>query len=100
MKSVQQFLVTFFISILFCASLKAQADNEGRFRMTKDEIINSKAPGQKAPGSSNLSAVQVVVLFGDPFQSGPVYDCYKSGSKHKNSRPSSSGSACCYGAFG
>jgi hypothetical protein len=57
MKTVVQFLFTFFIFILFCASLKAQAVDEGRFRMTKDEIIDGKATGQKAPGSSNLSAV-------------------------------------------
>jgi quercetin dioxygenase-like cupin family protein len=70
MKSFLQVLFTFFISVLFCASLKAQAVNEGQFRMTKDEIIDSKAPGKKAPGSSNLSAVQVIVLFGDPSKAG------------------------------
>jgi hypothetical protein len=70
MKTVVQFLFTFFIFILFCASLKAQAVDEGRFRMTKDEIIDSKAPEQKAPGSSNLPAVQVIVLFGDPSKTG------------------------------
>ncbi len=70
MKSVVQVLFISLISICFSASVKAQAVNEGPFRMTKDEIIDSKAPGQKAPGSSNLPAVQVIVLFGDPSKAG------------------------------
>ena len=70
MKSVVQVLFIFLMSIGVSASIKAQAVHEGPFRMTKDEIIESKAPGQKAPGSSNLSAVQVIVLFGDPSKEG------------------------------
>lgn len=41
-----------------------------QLRMTQREIINLKATGETAPGSSNSSAVQVVVIYGDPSKAG------------------------------
>lgn len=38
--------------------------------MTQQEIISTKATGVSAPGSSNLSAVQVIVIHGDPSKPG------------------------------
>lgn len=38
--------------------------------MTQQEIIATKATGPTAPGSSNLSAVQVIVIYGDPSKAG------------------------------
>ena len=38
--------------------------------MTQQEIINTKATGISAPGSSNLIAVQVIVIHGDPSKVG------------------------------
>jgi hypothetical protein len=38
--------------------------------MTQQEIIATKATDPSAPGSSNLSAVQVIVIFGDPSKPG------------------------------
>jgi hypothetical protein len=70
MKSVLQILFTFFLSIAFCTNVCAQAKNEGQLRLTKEEIMDSKSFGQKAPGTSNLPAVQQMVLFGDPSVAG------------------------------
>jgi quercetin dioxygenase-like cupin family protein len=70
MKYILQVLFVFFFSIIICTSTKAQAVNEGRLRMTKEEILNSQAASKGAPGSSNLSAVQEFVLFGDPSAKG------------------------------
>ncbi|MEO7045765.1 MAG: cupin domain-containing protein [Ferruginibacter sp.] len=51
-------------------SANAQQNNNGQLRMTQQEIINTKASGANAPGSSNLSAVQVIVVFGNPSKPG------------------------------
>ncbi|MEO8412426.1 MAG: cupin domain-containing protein [Ginsengibacter sp.] len=48
----------------------AQSGASGQLRMTPQEIIVTKRSGQNAPGSSNLSAVQVVVIHGDPSKPG------------------------------
>ncbi len=58
------------VLFIFCTSLKAQETNNGQLRMTKEEILQSKAAGTGTPGSSNLSAVQEIVLFGDPSKPG------------------------------
>jgi hypothetical protein len=50
--------------------VNAQADNNGQLRMTKKEIVAIKATGAAAPGSSNSSAVQVIVVYGDPSKPG------------------------------
>ena len=65
------------ISILFVIGLllniesaHAQPGESGQLRMTQQEIIDAKATGPTAPGSSNLSAVQVIVIYGDPSKAG------------------------------
>lgn len=52
------------------ASTYAQSGKKEQFRMTQEEIINAKASGPSAPGSSNLSTVQVIVIYGDPSKAG------------------------------
>ncbi len=56
--------------LLNIATVNAQADKNGQLRMTQQEIIDTKASGPSAPGSSNLKAVQVIVVFGDPSKAG------------------------------
>jgi len=51
------------------AQANAQSDS-GQLRMTQQEVINTKSYGTTAPGSSNLSAVQVIVIHGDPSEPG------------------------------
>ncbi|TMI95771.1 MAG: hypothetical protein E6H06_05930 [Bacteroidetes bacterium] len=51
-------------------SADAQRGESGQLRMTQQEIIDAKATGPTAPGSSNLSAVQVIVIHGDPSKAG------------------------------
>lgn len=59
-----------FLLLLYVTSANAQSDASGQLRMTQQEIINTKASGVSAPGSSNLSAVQVIVIHGDPSKPG------------------------------
>ena len=59
-----------FLLLLFVVSANAQSEGNGQLRMTQQEIINTKASGVSAPGSSNLSAVQVIVIHGDPSKPG------------------------------
>ena len=78
--SLSKFLkTTIYNQFLFCiaiafilniASANAQSGKSGELRMTQQEIIAAKANGPSAPGSSNLSAVQVIVIYGDPSQAG------------------------------
>lgn len=65
--------------LLFCVfvffmlmnnAVAAQPDKPGQLRMTPQEAMATKAAVAAAPGSSNLSAVQVVVIFGDPSKVG------------------------------
>ena len=48
----------------------AQTSTEGQLRMTPQEIRQTKASTNAAPGSSNYAAVQVVSVFGDPSKAG------------------------------
>src|SRR4051794_2595634 len=64
------FFLLLIISALNISSSRAQSINSGQLRMTQQEIIAAKATGPSAPGSSNLSAVQVIVIFGDPSKTG------------------------------
>ena len=48
----------------------AQTAGNGQLRMTPREIAATKSTGTKAPGSSNLSAVQVIVIHGNPSKKG------------------------------
>ena len=59
-----------FISVLNIRFANAQTNNNGQLRLTQQEIISIKATGSNAPGSSNLSAVQVIVIHGDPSKPG------------------------------
>jgi hypothetical protein len=56
--------------MLYPATINAQPKDSGQLRMTQQEIINTKATGISAPGSSNLIAVQVIVIHGDPSKVG------------------------------
>jgi hypothetical protein len=47
-----------------------QSKENGQLRMTQQEILAAKATGPSAPGSSNLSAVTVIVIHGDPSKAG------------------------------
>ena len=70
-KLLKQF--TFCLAIVLCVNLApatAQTNNNGQLRMTPPEIAATKSSGQKAPGSSNLDAVQVMVIHGDPSEKG------------------------------
>jgi len=56
--------------LFYCAAASAQTKDNGQLRMTQQEIVDTKAAGPSAPGSSNLSAVQVIVIHGDPSKAG------------------------------
>ncbi|MDO6435690.1 cupin domain-containing protein [Flavitalea sp. BT771] len=56
--------------MLYCATASAQQNDSGQLRMTPQEILHTKASGPSAPGSSNLGAVRVVVIHGDPSKAG------------------------------
>ena len=59
------------IALLFTiVTADAQPNESGRLRMTLQEIIDAKATGSTAPGSSNSGAVQVIVIHGDPSKAG------------------------------
>ncbi|HEX9513163.1 MAG TPA: cupin domain-containing protein [Puia sp.] len=57
-------------ALLGFAAAHAQAVNNGQLRMTQQEVIALRATGANAPGSSNYSAVQEIVLQGDPSKAG------------------------------
>lgn len=59
---------TTFALTIFSAS--AQAGKTSELRMTKEEIMEAKATGPTAPGSSNLSSIEVIVIHGDPSAKG------------------------------
>lgn len=61
------FIVGFLLNI---GTINAQTNDNGQLRMTQEEITGAKAKGSTAPGSSNLSAVQVIVIHGDPSKQG------------------------------
>ena len=65
--------VVFYLTIalsLHTTTILAQTNKNGQLRMNPKEIAFAKAPGAKAPGSSNLSAVQVITVHGDPSRAG------------------------------
>lgn len=66
-----QFQIFFLLAlILNAASVNGQVNKGGQLRMTPKEITSAKTPGPKAPGSSNLDAVQVVLIHGNPSKKG------------------------------
>jgi|SRR6185437_6678658 len=69
--SVRQLQVCLALSLLFSFEFaNAQSGKEGQLRMTPKEIMAASPKGSKAPGSSNLEAVQVIVIHGDPSKKG------------------------------
>ncbi|GAA3933563.1 hypothetical protein GO495_17275 [Chitinophaga oryziterrae] len=60
----------FLFLLLIVSAFNISSHAQGQLRMTQQEIIATKATDPSAPGSSNLSAVQVIVIFGDPSKSG------------------------------
>ncbi|MCG2613470.1 hypothetical protein LZZ85_04225 [Terrimonas sp. NA20] len=61
---------TFMVLAFFHLTLIAQQSAKKELRLTPQEIRAVKASGQHAPGSSNLSAVEVIVIYGDPSVEG------------------------------
>jgi len=51
-------------------SVKAQVSENGQFRLNPQEVKALKGSGSNAPGSSNYSAVQEIVVMGDPSKPG------------------------------
>jgi quercetin dioxygenase-like cupin family protein len=64
-----QFCILIILTITV-ACAQAQTNKSEQLRMTQKEIISAKAPGSNAPGSSNLIAVQEIVIHGDPSKAG------------------------------
>jgi quercetin dioxygenase-like cupin family protein len=62
-------LFTLILSLIIY-SANAQQENNGRLRLTPKEITSLQSKGSGAPGSSNLSAVQEIVIAGDPSKTG------------------------------
>lgn len=69
-KELKQFIICSGVALcLNIAPSTAQTKN-GQLRMNPGEIATAKSAGNKAPGSSNLEAVQVIVIHGNPSQKG------------------------------
>ena len=69
MYSLTRIIVVLTLMFYFVTA-EAQQNDRGQLRMTKKEIVDVKATGPSAPGSSNLGAVQVIVIHGDPSKAG------------------------------
>lgn len=63
-------LIILFLLCWYVMPASAQSDNKGQLRMTPQEVAAARSAGPSAPGSSNLSAVQVIVIHGDPSKPG------------------------------
>jgi len=60
-------ILVFTLNIL---SVNAQQDTSSQLRLTQQQIIAKKSTNTNAPGSSTLSAVQEIVIYGDPAKPG------------------------------
>jgi hypothetical protein len=71
-KMVKALFASLYILIFSLNSFSSmgQSGYNGQLRMTQQEIITAKGSGHDAPGSSNYSAVKVIVIFGDPSKPG------------------------------
>ncbi|SFP53643.1 cupin domain-containing protein [Parafilimonas terrae] len=58
--------LTIAVVLLFCTLIASAQQKDGQLRLTKQDIMNLKSNDPKAPGSSNLSAVQEFVIASDP----------------------------------
>jgi len=65
-----QLRLTLTLAFACCISAMQAQTKDGQLRMTPAEILATKSAGPSAPGSSNLSAVQVIVIHGDPSKAG------------------------------
>jgi len=65
-----RFLVSMIVLVFYIFSANAQTDKSDQLRMTKEEVLRAKAAGPGAPGSSNVSGIQVIVIHGDPGAKG------------------------------
>lgn len=63
-------LVTVIVLAVYIFSANAQTTKNGQLRMTKEEVLSAKTDGPAAPGSSNLTGIQVIVIHGDPSVKG------------------------------
>ncbi|GAO41762.1 cupin domain-containing protein [Flavihumibacter petaseus] len=70
MKTIFQYFKLTAAIFLACSIHVNAQSGSGQLRITQQEIINTKSTGALAPGSSNLSAVQVIVIYGDPSKAG------------------------------
>src|SRR5882757_8668057 len=61
--------ITLRFLLIFTAG-KAQVATRGQFRLNPQEIKLLKGAGANVPGSSNYSAVQEMVVMGDPAKPG------------------------------
>jgi len=52
--------------VLSVSTLNAQSAKSDELRMTKAEVMQAKSAGAIAPGSSNISGIQVIVIHGNP----------------------------------
>jgi hypothetical protein len=59
-----------FIAIVIVFNIISANAQTEQLRMTKEEILRAKAVGPAAPGSSNLTGIQVIVIHGDPAAKG------------------------------
>jgi len=63
-------LVSVIVLVFYIFSANAQTNKSDQLRMTKEEVLSAKAAGTAAPGSSNVSGIQVIVIHGDPSAKG------------------------------
>lgn len=68
--SLAIYLLILVIATLTTVSVKAQTATDGELRMTPSEIAAAKPGASNVPGSSNYSAVQEIVIHGDPSRAG------------------------------
>src|SRR6185437_430576 len=69
-KELKQFVICSVVALCLDIAPSTAQTNNGQLRMAPREIAASKSAGKKAPGSSNLDAVQVIVIHGNPSQKG------------------------------
>ncbi len=72
-KSIRTYKVQLsFIVLITAFSYRASAQkvDTTELRMTPQEMKNTKSSRSHAPGSSNLSAVEIIVIYGDPSKEG------------------------------
>lgn len=69
-ESAARYFATAIVLAVYIFTANAQTDKNGQLRMTMEEILKAKAEGPTAPGSSNISGIQVIVIHGNPSAKG------------------------------